>query len=67
MTLPETPSIGVGARVNVTIIDLGLARMDGYQGEQRWCEPDEEIFEGEGTSSYLLSSTLSLGLGLALE
>jgi hypothetical protein len=34
--------------VKVTIIDLGLARMDGYDGEQRWTEFDPEIFEGEG-------------------
>jgi serine/threonine-protein kinase haspin len=38
--------------VKVTVIDLGLARMDGYEGEQRWTEFDPEIFEGEGDYQF---------------
>jgi serine/threonine-protein kinase haspin len=38
--------------VQVTLIDLGLARMDASDGSGRerihWTPLDEEIFEGEG-------------------
>lgn len=38
------------AGVTVTIIDLGLARMDdaGDDTKQRWTDLDAEIFEGQG-------------------
>jgi hypothetical protein len=55
VTLLANPA-SLAAGVQVTIIDLGLARMDGYKSEARWSEPEEEIFEGEGerlTSSVL--------------
>jgi serine/threonine-protein kinase haspin len=47
--------------VTVTIIDLGLARMDdaGDDTKQRWTELDPEIFEGEGVPlSFLLTKWL---------
>jgi serine/threonine-protein kinase haspin len=36
--------------VKVTVIDLGLARMDvgDFSTDIRWTPFDEEIFEGEG-------------------
>jgi len=48
--LADSKSIGV----TVTIIDLGLARMDdaGDDTKQRWTEFDPEIFEGEGDYQY---------------
>jgi len=51
----DHPSHGVAA----TIIDLGLARMDGSEGssEVHWTPVDELIFEGEGMPSKYLNPT----------
>ena len=43
----DDPSHGVEA----TIIDLGLARMDGGDGVH-WTPFDDEIFEGEGDYQF---------------
>ena len=45
--------------VLVTIIDLGLARMDAHNADGHhihWTPFDEEVFEGEGASSGSLRS-----------
>lgn len=36
----------------VTLIDLGLARMDGYGGEQRWTKFDKDILQGKGDYQF---------------
>lgn len=51
-------SYGVAA----TIIDLGLARMDGGDGVH-WTPLDEEIFEGEGDYQFDVYRMMKDGTG----
>ena len=44
----DDPSCGV----RCTIIDLGLARIDGGHGDVSWTSPEDEIFTGEGDYQY---------------
>lgn len=52
--------------VEATIIDLGLARMNGGEGTQ-WTPFDPEVFEGEGDYQFDVYRLMKGGLGEAYK
>ena len=50
--------------VEVTIIDLGLSRMNASESETYWTPFEQEVFEGEGMASSHLSDSLALNYSL---
>lgn len=38
--------------IRCTVIDLGLARIDGGRGDVSWTSPEDEVFDGEGDYQY---------------
>ena len=58
----KTPMDDLSHGVEATIIDLGLARMDGGDGIH-WTPFDDEIFEGEGDYQFDVYRMMREGVG----